>query len=336
MSVQKYANYLEVSPLFESVVDINADQRNPHLWQEYIVGEDMEALVECLCQSLGNEAPDLRRSFWVHGSYGTGKSYAAIFVKHLLEEPPETINAFMANHQVLSRYRSRFMKCRQNGDYLVIWKTGCTGIRSGDMMLLEAEKAVREALIAKFGDKADLGTGSLLNAVKAKLNSSMIAWENVLENTTLGDDYSCVDELRAKVESGDLKALQRTAAVIRQYGWGLIDNLETFEVWIAEVIDANGLARSGIFFIWDEFTEYVNHCDDHTVMQQLSEFCKVKPFFMLYVVHRSDEMVDSMGKERYQTLSLIHISQIRGPWGALCVFRIKTTMVDARPIAKNR
>ena len=66
----------------------------------------------------------LRRSFWVHGSYGTGKSYAAIFVKHLLEEPPETINAFMANHQVLSRYRSRFMKCRQNGDYLVIWKTG--------------------------------------------------------------------------------------------------------------------------------------------------------------------------------------------------------------------
>ena len=175
MSVQKYANYLEVSPLFESVVDINADQRNPHLWQEYIVGEDMEALVECLCQSLGNEAPDLRRSFWVHGSYGTGKSYAAIFVKHLLEEPPETINAFMANHQVLSRYRSRFMKCRQNGDYLVIWKTGCTGIRSGDMMLLEAEKAVREALIAKFGDKADLGTGSLLNAVKAKLNSSMIA-----------------------------------------------------------------------------------------------------------------------------------------------------------------
>ena len=61
----------------------------------------------------------------------------------LLEEKPETIDAFMSNHQMLSRYRTRFMKCRQNGDYLVIWKTGCTGIRSGDMMLLEAEKAVR-------------------------------------------------------------------------------------------------------------------------------------------------------------------------------------------------
>ena len=153
MPVQKYSNYLEVNPLFESVVDIDADQRNPHLWQEYIVGQDMQNLVEFLCQSLGNEAPDLRRSFWMHGSYGTGKSYAAIFVKHLLEEKPDVVDAFMASHQMLSSYRTRFMKCRRNGDYLVIWKTGCTGIRSGDMMLLEAEKAVREALIAKFATK---------------------------------------------------------------------------------------------------------------------------------------------------------------------------------------
>ena len=303
MPIQKYSNYLEVNPLFESVVDIDADRRNPNLWQEYIVGKDMETLVDCLCKSLGNEAPDLRRSFWMHGSYGTGKSYAAIFVKHLLEEKPEVVNDYLASHQILSPYRTRFMKCRNKGDYLVIWKTGCTGIRSGDMMLLEAEKAIREALIAKYGDEVDLGSGSLLNAVKAKLNDNLINWENVLENTTLGEDYDSIEELREKVNKGDLKALQRTATIIRQKGWGLVDNLDTFKAWISEVIDANNLNKSGIFFIWDEFTEYVNHSDDHTVMQQISEFCKVKPFFMLYVVHRSDEMVDSMGKERYQMIT---------------------------------
>ena len=303
MPIQKYSNYLEVNPLFESVVDIDADNRNPKLWQEYIVGKDMEKLVDYLCQSLGNEAPDARRSFWLHGSYGTGKSYGAIFVKHLLEEKPEVIDSFLASHKMLSPYRTRFMKCRKNGDYLVIWKTGCTGISSGDMMLLEAEKAVREALVAKFQDEADLGSGSLLNAVVAKLNDNMINWENVLDSTTLGDDYSSVDELRNKVSQGDLKALQRTATVIRQRGWGLVDNLETFKAWITEVIDANGLSKSGIFFIWDEFTEYVNNSDDHTVMQQISEFCKVKPFFMLYVVHRSDEMVNSMGEKQYQLIT---------------------------------
>ena len=300
---QKYSSYIDVNPLFESVVDLDADNRNPNLWREYIVGSDMENLVDCLCLSLGNETVDSRRSFWVHGSYGTGKSYAAIFVKHLLEEKKEDIDSFMASHQILSKYRKRFNKCRSNGDYLVIWKTGCTGIRSGDMMLLEMEKAVRDALVAKFGDKADLGSKSLRDAVISKLNDPMINWKNVLENTTLGDDYSSITDLKKKVNNGDMKALQRTAEVIRQRGWGLLDNLETFKAWISEVITANGLSKSGIFFIWDEFTEYVNHSDDHTVMQQISEYCKVMPFFVLYVVHRSDEMVASMGEDRYQLIT---------------------------------
>ena len=298
----KYSNYLEINPAFESVVDIDADKRNTNLWREYIIGEDMDTLVEYLCESLGNEAPDLRRSFWIHGSYGTGKSYAAIFVKHLIEEKPEVIDAFLAASGRLSKYRNRFAKCRKNGDYLLIWKTGCTGIRSGDMMLLEAEKAIQDALIEKFGDKAYLGSSSLIDAVKEKLADPSINWEYVLNNTTLGDDYGSVKQLRHLVESGNLSALQATATVIRQKGYGLLNNLETFKAWVSDVIDGNHLSQSGIFFIWDEFTEYVSHSDDHTVMQQISEFCKEKPFFMLYIVHKSQEMVDSMGKDRYQLI----------------------------------
>lgn len=65
MPTAKYSNYLEINPSFESVVDIDADTRNTNLWREYIVGDDMESLVEQMCQSIGNEAPDLRRSFWI-------------------------------------------------------------------------------------------------------------------------------------------------------------------------------------------------------------------------------------------------------------------------------
>ena len=117
MPVTKYSSYLEINPAFESVVDIDADKRNANLWREYIVGDDMENLVEFLCQSLGNEAPDLRRSFWIHGSYGTGKSYAALCVKHLMEERPEVIDAFLAASGRLSKYRNRFGKCRMRHRY---------------------------------------------------------------------------------------------------------------------------------------------------------------------------------------------------------------------------
>ena len=303
MPTAKYSSYLEINPTFESVVDIDADKRNRNLWREYIVGDDMERLMEFLCQSLGNEAPDMRRSFWIHGSYGTGKSYAALFVKHMMEEPPDVIDAFLASSSRLAKFRNRFAKCRKNGDYLVIWKTGCTGIRTGDMMLLEAEKAVYDALREKFGEKAYLGSGSLMSAVREKLADQSINWAYLIDNTVLSNDYSTVEELRKQVDGGDLSALQATAMVIRQKGYGLVNNLETFKAWIGDVIDGNHLSKSGIFFIWDEFTEYVAHSDDHTVMQQISEFCKQKPFFMFYVVHRSQEMVDSMGNDRYQLIT---------------------------------
>lgn len=302
---KRYSDFIEISPSFESVVDIDADSRNTNLWREYIVGEDMEKMMEVLCQSLNNEGPDLRRSFWIEGTYGTGKSYAAILIKHLMEEKPEVIDAFLAQNSRLAVFRNRFMKCRakEKGDYLVIWKTGCTGIRDGNAMLMEAEKAVRDALREKFGDKADYGESSLQDAVQKQINSPIHNWDYILETTVLGDDYGSIDELREKIEAGDLQALQRTAAVIRQFNWGLVDSLDTFKKWITTVIDNNGLAKSGIFFLWDEFTEYVSNSDDQTILQQLSEFCKVKPFFMLFVVHRTSEMVERITPERYQLIT---------------------------------
>ena len=260
---KKYSEYLEINPSFESVVDIDADKRNANLWRDYIIVPDMTKLVDVLCQSLGNEAPDARRSFWIEGSYGTGKSYAAIFVKHLMEEKPEVVEEFMASRPRLAPFKNRFMKCRKKGDYLVVWKTGCTGIRTGDMMLIEAEKAIQDALIEKYGDKADLGSASLITAIIEKLNDPSINWDFMLQTTTLGNDYVSVEDLREQVD------------------------------------------QSGIFFIWDEFTEYVAYSDDHTVMQQLSEFCKVKPFFTFFIVHKSSDLVARVGGENQYQL-IIH------------------------------
>ena len=305
MPNKKYSDFIEISPTFESVVDIDADTRNKNLWREYIVGEDMEKMMEVLCKSLNKEEPDSRRSFWIEGTYGTGKSYAAIMIKHLMEEPYDVVDSFLAGNSRLAPYRNRFMKCRakDKGDYLVIWKTGCTGIRDGNSLLMEAEQAVREALAAKFGDKADYGEASLRDVVIEQVNSPVHNWEYILENSILGDDYGSVEELRENLEAGDLLALQRTASVIRQFNWGLIDSLDTFKKWITAVIENNKLSKSGIFFIWDEFTEYVANSDDQTILQQISEFCKVQPFFMLFVVHRTSEMVERITPERYQLIT---------------------------------
>ena len=44
MASRKYCDFIEISPTFESVVDIDADYRNPKFWREYYLGVDMEQM----------------------------------------------------------------------------------------------------------------------------------------------------------------------------------------------------------------------------------------------------------------------------------------------------
>ena len=59
----KYNSYIELSPHYESVVDIDSESRHPDMWQEYIVHEDMKGAIEKICDSMKYEDEDKRRSF---------------------------------------------------------------------------------------------------------------------------------------------------------------------------------------------------------------------------------------------------------------------------------
>ena len=119
MEMPKYSSYIELSPYYESVVDLDAEERNPNLWQEYIVHEDMKIALDKICQSIKEETKDARRSFWIHGAYGTGKSYAAIVLKHLFEDPIEDIKPFLSK-EILLPYSNKFVSIRERGEFLVV------------------------------------------------------------------------------------------------------------------------------------------------------------------------------------------------------------------------
>ena len=70
----------------------------------------------------------------------------------------------------------------------------------------------------------------MISAVTDRLDDASINWDHVIENTILSDDYSSVEELRAAVSSGKLSAIQTTAMVLRDMKFGLISNLDTFEI----------------------------------------------------------------------------------------------------------
>ena len=302
----KYSNYIELSPNYESVVDLDAEERNPNLWQEYIVHEDMKKAINAVCQTMNWEDNDKRRSFWIHGAYGTGKSYAAIVLKHLFEDKVTNIEAFL-NKPSLAEYKKRFLKLRQKGEYLVAWKSGATDIKSGTHLMMEMEVKIKEKLAEKFGDKAYYGTNSLINAAKGAVTNDIINWNYVFENPIYGlsDEYADLDAFRKAVNDGVYSAINMVKRICDDQHLSMFTNtVEKFEEWLRDIIIGNSLQDTGIVFIWDEFTGFLRDCGDDNVLQRLSEFCKQpnSPFFMCLIVHRDPTWVDQLGGETYERI----------------------------------
>ena len=302
----KYNKYIELRPGYESVVDIGSEDRNPNLWQEYIVHDDMKTAVEKICDSFKMEDPNQRRSFWIHGTYGTGKSYAAIVLKHLFTDDVKNIEAFFDRKKLLQPLKNKFLSVRNkgDGDFLVVWKSGCTGITTGIQLMMEMEMSIRKALEQKFGDKAYYGRQSLVNEAQRIVTDSAYNWTAIFSEPSyrLEDDYNDFDQFSQDVLDGDIKACNTVAKICRDKGWAMFDSVENFESWLADIIAENKLKDKGIVFVWDEFTDFIRQSGDDNVLQRLSEYCKKQPFFMFLIVHVDTSWVSTLGEDTYKRI----------------------------------
>ena len=342
----KYSKYIELRPGYESVVDLRSEERNPNLWQEYIVHEDMQLAVEKICSSFKMENPDQRRSFWIHGTYGTGKSYAAIVLKHLFTDSPQNIESFFDRKKLLTKYKNKFMSIRNKGDYLVVWKSGVTGINSGISLMMEME--IRKALKEKYQDQAYYGKTSLVSEAQRIVADNRYNWQAIFSDSHFFTKsyYDDFEEFQHDVLNGDLKACSIVADVCRENGWAMFASVDNFEAWIADIVAGNNLKDTGIIFVWDEFTDFVRTNGDDNVLQRLSEYCKKSPFYLFLIVHVDTSWVSSLGEDTYNRIMhryhelAFHISEnaalemigesieckkgMEGTWEAICKDHVKS------------
>ncbi|MGN1157560.1 MAG: hypothetical protein ACI4TK_15390, partial [Agathobacter sp.] len=97
---KKYESFIDLAPGYESVIDLHSDS-DAEFWSRYIVTDDMVAAVKVLGRTLRPDVTAAKddkkedvKHFWLKGSYGTGKTYAAIVLKHLLEDDYDVVEQF--------------------------------------------------------------------------------------------------------------------------------------------------------------------------------------------------------------------------------------------------
>ena len=293
----KYREYFDIDAHYfpqvnESSIKAGVDWTTTYPHQTFI---DMLKNVERMLARLE------KRSLWIEGTYGTGKSQCAYALKKMLEVTPAELSAYWDKYDPLKKHNDLLQKLLGHKDKNIItaYRYASGSVNSTRDLLMLVQDSVKNALAEKG-----------LYAGENTLKDSVIAWVEKPINKDYIDRHlqvpeysgrfaqSTADEvLTALRKGGDIKELMDNIFYLADKEGITALNLDTDRLiaWLTDIIDKNDIR---IVFIWDEFSDYFKkNRTSLSEFQKIVEVCNSKPFYFIIVTHESGTMFSSADTE---------------------------------------
>ncbi|NLJ56152.1 MAG: hypothetical protein GX334_03760 [Firmicutes bacterium] len=281
-----YNNYLTVSEDFIPVFSEDVDNNKKDNWKFFIPHIYMRDVLDKLVRALERSHSKDKLSIWLTGAYGTGKTYAAFVIKHLLEDPLEEVENYLLKYEMVSPLWPRFKALRNKNPFLVVYRSSSGQITTNRRLMIELQEAIKEKLKAQ-GYKSAFGEG-IMDCLITKLDDTrgILNWNNIFNQyrgrfRTVGS----AEELIKRLHGGDMQLGEQVAEILEEEGQTLLDSPSDIKDWIRQVIEVNNL--QGLVFIWDEFTEFFTNNVPVTPLQELAHSSADMPFYLFLITHRA-------------------------------------------------
>lgn len=277
----KYEEIIGLNDYFQPVYDLENEIGT--YWKQFITNEKFYKVLSETINSLESSKPEERKSVWLQGAYGTGKSHATAVVKHLLFDDLNEINDFIENLEEQVKFKIK--NFRKNKRVFPVVLKGTSSIIDNRTFALVLEKAVKNAL-KKEG--IELITKTDFDKMITKLKSDEINWEKVFKGTEL-EVYGTKEDIISKLQQGNINILTKIEGVLSQKG--IHFSTENIANWLVEV--RNELKNRGIadylVIYWDEFTGVLELPKSGlllTELQNIAELSINKCVYLFVVAHR--------------------------------------------------
>ena len=304
MSFETYRHYFDIDPDYFPAVNEAVINNNPDMWKKYFPHDTFVKLIKNTVSVLRKEQ---KRSIWVEGAYGTGKSHAVLTLKKLLDASEEETKEYFEKFELDKDLFNKLQGAKNSGKILTVHRYGSSSIRGDHNLVFAIQESIVKALedngIENKGNCAlrsammkwlsDTANKSYFNSLVTGEYKELFGGDNADEiyeklNTFTGESLIVLmDNIFKVADERQIKAFTLDTA-------GLCD-------WIREIIKANNL--KAIVFIWDEFTEYFNNNTRNlTGFQEIAEISETDPFYLVIVTHKSAGLFDDADKDKSKIL----------------------------------
>jgi hypothetical protein len=334
----KYREYFDLDENF--FPQINETTIEKADWTKTYPHETFVKLLESIQSMLDGKT---KRSVWIHGSYGTGKSQCAFALKKILEVSEDELREYWSQPSEqtwpLNKKSDLLTKiCGLKSRKIVTaYRYGAGGISSTSQLLLAIQEKIKEALNAQGVEYKGDNT----------LKDSVIAWiekpaQKAFFNSLLDSDkynhwpQATADEVLSDLRKGEniTQLMNNIFELARAEGITALDmDVEELKKWIADVIRENDIK---IVFIWDEFSGYFKNQRSHNSLdqfQKLAEMC-AENFYLIIVTHERNSYFVAGDKTWEAIKSRFDPIEIELPDGI--AFELISHARKVKPVAKER
>ena len=281
----KYSDIIRLQD-FLPVYDIMDE--SPKAWQSFIPTNQFCDLLNQSLTAITSKEISKRKSIWVRGTFGTGKSHASAVVKHLLCDDYDNISPYIESIPD-EALKARIKNLRQGGKkYFAVTLKGVEKAYDIPRFTLSLQRETQKALKKAYPD-------FVVQSDYLSAKNWILGHRDIFEANVLGHDdefdstVSTTQDVLNRLDACDTGMYIMVERAIRE-NVGSVFEQQGISDWLVEVekeIEKRGIAN-GLIIFWDEFTSVMDtlKSDRINLLQNIAEKSQNKNVFLFLISHR--------------------------------------------------
>lgn len=266
----------------------------PEMWRTFIPTKQFCDLLSRSVTAITSSEISKRRSMWIRGTFGTGKSHASSVVRHLLCDPATEVDDYIQNLPNES-LRANLTAIRKKKTYFPVVLKGVEGAYNIPRFSLSIQKQTKLALAAA-GHKEIVVHSDFDKAIRWVEGHKARIPELLELSDELASEAPSYEKLLAKLQANDIDVFLHLEEVLAADDTYLTsDSISDWLVEVEKEIEAAGIAN-GLIIFWDEFTSVIDTLknDRINVLQNIAEKSQKNNLFLFLISHsRERESFDT-------------------------------------------